>query len=383
MTDQATNGGPPDTVDADDALYEEVERRALRDERLTPAQRAEQMAEMDEELGRPPPFDPEREEYMEPDRPADRMFRWSDYAYASLRRVKQGPLDVCPTPLPSLNRMFLYAGGGKGIAHGWHCLVAASSSIGKTNTILNFLVHFMRAGERVAYLGLEEEPEQVGTRIAAIAAGRRLSGLMRGRHYDTDGDRLAARTLTELPGEFFQNREPIYDVEDIVAIMADMASLYGVRTFAVDYLQLARQGGSHQRMVERISEISTAVRATARRKKLISLCASQLNRSASTAKDRCPTIYDLMGSSQLENDADVILLLDHCEEHFHDRRQQHGHVDTRMILGKNKMGPVGNLRVRFDHSTSRVLEVDPRFESIVQPTDPRDDEDLQAEIALS
>ena len=104
--------------------------------------------------------------------PYNRIAALNSWTLANVRQEKAlGPVEAVPTPLPSLNRMCLMAGGRRGMAHGWYAVSGAASSKGKTTSAVNFAVHAMRHGEVVLYFALEEDMEDIATRAVAIASG--------------------------------------------------------------------------------------------------------------------------------------------------------------------------------------------------------------------
>lgn len=283
------------------------------------------------------------------------MQRVNAWNLGRLRDEKASGVDAVATPWPTINRMCMMAGGRQGIAHGWHVIIAAASNRGKTTLANNLAVHAMKQGEHVCYFALESDLEEMAARLGSIASGISMRTITRGRDYDIEQDREAARILTSLPGALYVNREPLYQVHDMVQVIEAFHTQHDARMFVVDHLQLA-QAGTEAAIYAKITEVSNALNTVAKRHKLISVGLSQLTTAAARNRDACPTAYDLLGGGPLINDANLIFVIDHCAQHWRLDRDAR-HTDTMLALGKNRHGPTGELPIRLHWDTSAAVEL--------------------------
>lgn len=83
----------------------------------------------------------------------------------------------------------------------------------------------------------------------------------------------------------------------------------------VDYLQLIAPSRANQSTIDRISEISMALKALAKNEGLTVMALSQLSREVERRPDKRPVPSDLRDSGQIEQDADVLLFL-YREEYY-------------------------------------------------------------------
>ncbi|MEE9208626.1 MAG: DnaB-like helicase C-terminal domain-containing protein [Gemmatimonadota bacterium] len=274
-----------------------------------------------------------------------------------IRQRKGEPPDAVPSPFPTLNRLCLGAGGRIGPAHGTQLLIAGSSNVGKSHVAYNLAIAAMRSAENVAFIALEADTEDIATRLAASVSGTPIEFLSRGKQFDVEQDAGACKVLTDLPGGFYVNQEPIYRLEEIEAAIEALHRLHDCRTFIVDHLQLA-SSGTDKRIYDRVTEISHVTRTLAVRHRLLSIGVSQINRMASRDRERCVSIYDLQGGSTLENDAGLVLLVDKCSTHYrYDLATRT--ASTQLIVGKNRFGPVGVIPILFEFKTAQVRELLP------------------------
>lgn len=98
----------------------------------------------------------------------------------------------------------------------------------------------------------------------------------------------------------------------------------------VDYISLVK--GDGKSLYERVTNISVALHTAAQQRKLCIVALSQLSRSG----DGDPELTSLRESGQLEQDADVVLLIRSLED------------GTRTLkISKNKEGKTGNVKLNF------------------------------------
>ncbi len=158
------------------------------------------------------------------------------------------PVDAVPTPLESWNRVCRDAGGGSGLARGWHIVLAGSTGHGKSLAALNLTDTAIRHGERVAYITLEMSQEQLISRLMAIQSGIPVRRLEPGDDFvlaDAQSAKMRMHELYERTGGcVYVNCAPIYKLDDIEAAMRYARAVRDCRYMIVDYLQLAWHGAA-------------------------------------------------------------------------------------------------------------------------------------------
>jgi replicative DNA helicase len=79
------------------------------------------------------------------------------------------------------------------------------------------------------------------------------------------------------------------------------------------------------------------------------LALSQLSRAVEGRRPPVPQLADLRDSGTIEQDADVVLLLDRGDLHEPNRPD----VGARLLVAKQRRGPLGAVRLRFDAASVR------------------------------
>jgi replicative DNA helicase len=269
-----------------------------------------------------------------------------------LRMRKERPVDAVPTPFPSLNAVCRDAGGGEGFARGWHIVLAGRSGLGKSNVALNFAIHAARHGEAVHYISLEMSGEQLHTRALAIASGKPVRHLEQGRDFrpevfDEAAD-IFADNVAERGGLLHINSSPLDCLDGVVDAIGWAHDIRGCRFFVVDYMQLAAEDPNDAAC---ITHVSHEIRRLTQRLNVVTLALSQFNRATSSQTER-PTMFGLMGGSAIENDADMVLLLDHSRIEV----AADGGWNGFLIVDKNRHGATIEIPTHFNRRTLRFME---------------------------
>lgn len=256
-----------------------------------------------------------------------------------------------------------------GMKNGDAIVVAGRPGMGKTSFMLSIAAHVatpLTNGEpapspAAAIFSLEMPAPLLALRMLAAEARVDASRILKGYVRAEDWDKLAS-ALAVLA------KRPIY-IDDAASISmrevraraqrlarnleSGIAAVPAPRLgfVAIDYLQLL--GGERAREQNReqfVAEQSKACKNLAKDLDLPVIALSQLNRSVEQRPNKRPQISDLRESGAIEQDADSILLL-YCDDYYHKDSADAGVCEV--IVGKNRMGPTGTVKVRFDRTCSR------------------------------
>jgi replicative DNA helicase len=226
-------------------------------------------------------------------------------------------------------------------------IVAGRPAMGKTSLALNIAVNAAKQTKRPAIVfSLEMSKEQIVRRMLC-SEGHVDASRMRNNTLDAQKDwpRLieAANVLSQTE-IYVDDSSPMTPIE-IRSKSRRLASEKGLALVIVDYLQLMHSGGRRIDVREQeISEISRTLKALAKELNVPVVALSQLNRGVESRPDKRPMMSDLRESGAIEQDADLILFV-YRDEVYHEDTQDRGIAE--IIIGKQRSGPVGTVKVRF------------------------------------
>lgn len=246
-------------------------------------------------------------------------------------------------------------------------VLAARPSMGKSSLMLSLSAAMLARGERVGVCSLEMQRLQLACNAIGSRAGVDTTRIRRGVFGEVApgqfDDQVArderARTLDGLEWlNEFGDRLAIFDgavtsIRQIARVIERMVTRNQVRFVALDYMQLldaddaVRQLGRYAE----ITDVSKGLKRIARRLGIHVMALAQLNRKVEERRDKRPLMSDLRDSGQVEQDADVIMLLHRPEVYWPDKEDLKG-VGI-LDVAKNRNGPTGVVRLNFEKAYTR------------------------------
>jgi replicative DNA helicase len=300
------------------------------------------------------------------------IFRISD---TQLRRAASSMKDVLHDTLASLETIHGRESGITGVPTGFRSLdaltggwqpsdlviIAARPSMGKTAFALamarNAAMHAKEATP-VAIFSLEMSARQLAQRLLTSEARVDSQAARTGRLSDDDWPRLARAASRLSEASIFIDDTPGLSILELRAKCRRLKAEHGIGLVVVDYLQLMH-GTSAVRNANReqeIAQISRSLKALAKELNIPVIALSQLSRAVETrGGDKRPQLSDLRESGSIEQDADVVAFI-YRAERYGITVDEHGNSTSglgEIIVGKQRNGPVGNVRLAFIHQYAR------------------------------
>lgn len=226
-------------------------------------------------------------------------------------------------------------------------IIAGRPGMGKTSFALNVGTNACAATRRATAVFSLEMPKSQLVRRMLCSEARVDAGRMRtGQLVRDDWPKLAnaAGVLSELP--IFVDDTPAITLLEVRSKARRIQSEHGLGLIVIDYMQLMRSGSRNDSREQEISEISRNLKALAKELEIPIIALSQLNRGVESrgVKDKRPQLSDLRESGAIEQDADTIWFI-YRDEVYNKETVDRGVAEV--IIGKQRSGPTGTLRVRF------------------------------------
>ena len=121
----------------------------------------------------------------------------------------------------------------------------------------------------------------------------------------------------------------------------------------VDYLQLVRTERKNQNRTEEVGSVSRTLHTLAQQHGVTVIALAQLNRPDKGTL-RAPRLSDLRESGQIEQDADVVMMLSLIREW--DTNEPKNSTDRLLQIVKNKEGELNYMRLAFDGRAQQLVE---------------------------
>ncbi|MNS95609.1 Replicative DNA helicase [compost metagenome] len=244
-----------------------------------------------------------------------------------------------------------------GLHPGEMTVVAARPSMGKTAFSLNIAQHIaLRMKKTVAYFSLEMTKESMMMRMLAAESKVSMGDIRNGRIQDSAWPKLinAASSLSE--ASIYIDDTPGVSPFEIRSRARRLKAEHGLDVIMIDYLQLMSMKQRFDSREREVAEISKSLKAIAKELQIPVIALAQLNRGVEGRSDRRPMTSDLRESGSIEQDADVIMML--YRDDYYDKEDQDKQGHAEVIIGKQRNGATGTVKLRFDAQYNRFRDAE-------------------------
>lgn len=246
--------------------------------------------------------------------------------------------------------------GNRGIAAGEVMTVAAPTSCGKSALALYIVSQAVaKDGHACGIFSLEMPQKQLTKRLTQVISGVNLRSVEENTATENQVERVQ-KTITDLGEMPIFTSHCVKSADDLYSQTRQFVQKHGVKLLVIDYLQLipfdARKGKA-----EGIASISHKIKQMAIDLNIAIILLAQVNREG--AKSGHLKLYDLKDSGDIENDADVVLLMYPSKgdvESSKDIDSQGSFTSLNYELAKNREGErdIGGF-FKFYHCTGRFV----------------------------
>lgn len=242
-------------------------------------------------------------------------------------------------------------------------IIAGRPSMGKTALSLNIALNIIKNLKLpVLFFSLEMSKEQIMYRLLSIETNIIQSKLRSGKLYETDWTKLnkIIKIMSKLP--LFIDDTPDLSIQEIRSkIKTIIFEQNQIGLIIIDYLQLMQNLKlKTENRVQELSDITRRLKNIAREFNIPIIALSQLSRNVENRVNKKPMLADLRESGSIEQDADVVLML-YRNNYYNLNDEEIADLDyslTELILAKQRNGPIGSIKLKFDEKRTKFSNVD-------------------------
>ena len=223
-----------------------------------------------------------------------------------------------------------------------YILIAARPSVGKSISGLQIAINLCEQGKKVAFFSFEMSEKALLTRmlyhVANVSANNAKQRILTAEQRSK---------LIEAQEKIDKFNLTIFDTPSDIKVINQECKKGNYDIVVIDYLQKIRPHRNADRRII-IEEISSALQDLPKIIKAPVICISSLSRPDGKDENKPPNMMELKETSNLEFDADVIILMH--------RRKENGVYDRQcdLMCTKNRNGQTGYLKAEVYGSVYKI-----------------------------
>ena len=263
------------------------------------------------------------------------------------------------------------------IQNGNLIVLAARPAMGKTTLGLNKLSNMVEEhrvldcddnviSEKLGVIfSLEMTKEEIMEKYISAAANVDMKSLKNGTLSEDEWARVF-KIITKIKNGYplHVDDRPKLTFQQIRSRLIQLRSQgHDIGVVVVDYLQI--MGGlDANNLTNSLAEVTSNFKALAKELDCPVILLSQLNRELEKRPNKRPINSDLRSSGSIEQDADIIIFV-YRDEVYNENSEHKGVAE--IIIGKNRHGEIGKVRLGFDGAKSKFTNFDPLYDEDGHP----------------
>ena len=254
----------------------------------------------------------------------------------------------------------------KGGLHGSDLIIiAGQTSQGKTSFALSIAKNAAEKGEKIAMYSLEMTDVQLTARLVAMKSGVSGSDIMYSHQLNPAQLEMIDTAKGLLPGDnIYFDDNSTSSLEAILLSIRNMWIKYQIKGAMVDYLQIlnVNQKNSSYTREQAMGDAARRLKNLAKELDIWIIALSQLNRNT---QDPVPTLARLRDSGQIEEAADVVMLIYRPEVYnrtfpqpFDDLTEEECRGKAMIDVAKGRSIGIFKFLVEFNANTTHFVDMD-------------------------
>lgn len=236
-------------------------------------------------------------------------------------------------------------------------IIAGETSQGKTALALTILKNAVyRFGARAAVYSLEMTHAQLTARILAVETGIPAKKILSGFLSNSEFEKIELFRNTNIQQSIFYNGRSSNSIDNICNSIRRLKIKHNINLVVVDFLQIV-SANEKKSDEAKLAEIVRKLKNVAKELGIVVIALSQLSRNNDQPK---PTIARLRGSGQIEEAADLVLLVYRPEVYgrsYSDPFEKESTSGTaQLTIAKGRNVGTGTFLVNFNSETTGFFD---------------------------
>ena len=261
-----------------------------------------------------------------------------------MEKRSEGQSDAMPTGIALIDRLL-----NGGLRPGQLVIVAGRPSMGKTALTSDIGLN-MAEQYSVLNFSMEMESQEIASRALSNRGRVPLSSILGDMSGATDWANVTAGCIKLDHLRFAIDDTPAISLLELRMKAKAWKRRHGLNVIVVDYLGLMT-GGEGDKRHEQIGSYSRGLKALAKELGVAVIALAQLNRQVEGRPDKRPMLSDLRDSGEIEQDADIVMLVHRPEMYEPENAELRGFAEV--LVRKQRSGALGDIQLRFDGPTCR------------------------------
>lgn len=244
----------------------------------------------------------------------------------------------------------------QGLQRGDLIYLAGRPSMGKTGALTNIARNISTVQKMpVLLFSMEMAASSLAYRLTSAEIEVDIAQLRSGRLDEDEWQAFyeATETLTNKGDDCLFLETGLKSIAEMRAIAKRLCAKVGpLGLIGIDYIQLMEMG---QNRVQELGQISSGLKAIALDFNCPVIALSQLSRALELRNNKRPIMSDLRDSGNLEQDADLIIML-YRDECYYPGTSDQGIAELNIV--KHRNGPIGTVKLRFDPQFTRFRNLE-------------------------
>lgn len=263
-------------------------------------------------------------------------------------RARRGPgMTGLPTGLPDLDDLL------DGLCPGRLYVIAARPGMGKSVMGLQFARCAVHAGSSAAVWTLEMPYDEYVTRLFAAEKDIPYRKIQLAQLSPQEWGDLSDVHQQMHDARMWIDDSEALPISELLARARTLHRLHGVGLIVVDYLGLI-VGQRNLPREREVSEIVKSLKGLAKKLGIPVVLLAQLNRTLESRTDKRPVLSDARESGEIEQTADVVIML-YRDEIYNPDSADKGYIE--ILIRKQRAGALGMIHGKFLGALSRIEPV--------------------------